>query len=495
MQNILCYALLIAIKPIVAWVEPQGYDMCPADINERSTHSSSLLQGVTHKKRAGVTHKTHAVHEVAHDDDLPTKVKPATPKSAKAWAKLSRDDGVTTERKIRKTNMQAKLQQAKAVEDDDVLPKVKQQIFTQAKPQPELMAQVHDDNPKAELQVSQSLFIETTGSTDIGSSQPLLNGTKVEQLGLLALDLKRQVQSALQGAPLQALAGLLTVILGLFLLTGLTVVMRWSIMGFWADHDDEAHFDRRPAPVDKLLLHSHAATMPPTSSLPPSVLDLKSPDAFCPELVVPEGSECVLMVPILPPTVLDVIRDGGDSIFHVVDQAGNTCLCVRVQSFAVAGDGLRVARPGLRERIVLTSATRFRVLAYCERHGLSFHVHRNDDQLVARLNRDEKSGQYSLVSRSGPLLEYQGKFGDHSMRVNNPEGQEIAFCEKGNADRFILRVGPLVDVGLVLCGLFAVDRMEAERLSLRPSVVTRGSNATMASVNGRTSHHAMTTSL
>merc|ERR1719316_35491 len=112
---------------------------------------------------------------------------------------------------------------------------------------------------------------------------------------------------------------------------------------------------------------------------------------FCPELVVPSGSECVLMVPSLPHNPGDAGTE--DAVFHVTDQENSTCLCIRLQSFAVPSGGLRLATPGLRERIVLMSGTRYlRVLAYCERHGLSFHVHRHDDELYARLNRDESGG-------------------------------------------------------------------------------------------------------
>lgn len=456
MQCILHCILLTVIHPhrILAWVEPQGYDICPADVFERSTQSSSLLQGVTHKSRHSQKSKATGVGQVGHtsrkstdhgmvshddDDDLPVGVKPHSRTSKLAEQQLKQ----------------------KAQLPKETLVNVSDRTNGSIPVMPSM----------SEAQLPQQLLLNVSDGVKNSILPKPVNATNVEQLVLLLTAFKSQVHGALRGAPLQAVAGMMTVVLGIALLTALTLVLRPAPL-----HFDEAEAVR-PAPVDKLLLHSHCSTAAAKSGL-----IQKNSDAFCPELIVPDGSECVLMVPTLPPTAPDD-HDPGDPIFHIVDQEGSTCLCIRLQSCAVPGEGLRRATSGLRERIVLMSATRLRVLAYCERHGLSFHVHCHDDELFARLSRDE-TGAYAMVGRSGPLLMYNGQMTDCSVRVTNVEGQLLAYCEKGNASHITLRVGPLVDVGLIVCGLLALDRMEMERLSMRALTMQTAITDSQVSVAG-----------
>merc|ERR1719235_2127563 len=147
-----------------------------------------------------------------------------------------------------------------------------------------------------------------------------------------------------RSAPLQTLAGSMTLALGFVLLCGMTLALR------------------NCAPTKGVPAELPSAQRPEvTTALSPSEDSALGGGAqaqdFCPELVVPSGSECVLMVPALPYNPGDAGTE--DSVFHVTDQENSTCLCIRLQSFNVPGGGLRLATPGLRERIVLMSGTRF----------------------------------------------------------------------------------------------------------------------------------------
>jgi len=467
MQHALCSVLLILTEPfrILAWVEPQGRDVCLADAFQHSCRSSSLLQGMTQKLR--VTEKVES-----HDDNH------MLPEVA-----IRKSDA------LHQDLPQATMQPLQ-VKKDNVLQRISLQ------PMSNMQLHVHSllnvTNAANTSNPANTSGFSASETVDSGSLQSLNGTTSVKQLVLLLTGLQRHVSSISHGTKLNPVAATMTMLLGVLLLTAFFMVVRPSATTDFDPKRDQALSESRPSSVYKPPRHSHTATTmaplilhsqpaPRTYSLMSGFIpqNEESRDIFCSELVVPDGSECVLMVPILPQTIFDVIQE--NSVFPVNDMEGSTCLCIRLQSFTVLGEGLRVATPGLRERIMLMAANSpQRILAHCERHGLSFHVHCHDDELFARLSRDE-TGAYSLVGRSGPIMRFTGLTSDCSVRVANPEGRVLAYIEKGDVSHFKLRVGPLVDVGLVLCGLLALSRMEAERLSIRPSTITRPSTGTRAS--------------
>lgn len=434
-----CLILILTERSkTLAWLEPQDSEVCPAHVSELSAKGTSLLQGASHSYRRSpesldqrgahrhekrVTHKAHKSHKsrahqkMSHDEDddllfevRPLSRKPEAPQdesqSDMVWPRVVSGNGVTSPLMPQSLNKEA--QRGK-----------------------------------------QMLLNASQGSTKSSSTR------KVEQLALLLAQFKVYVHDVMRGAPLPLqVAAMMTVVLGIVLLTALTLVVRRHCVGLNSDQEEAL----RPAPVDKLLEHSHAAAAK-------SGLLQKNSDMFCPELTVPEGSECVLKIPIPPVPDTGSDQDGGDSIFHIVDQEGNTCLCVRILSMALPGDGLKP--PSLGERIMLMSATKLRVLAHCERHGSRFHVFGHDDELFAHLIKDE-TGAYTMVGKSGPLLLYSGQMAESSFEVSDTEGRMLASCEKSDdANDIILRVGPLVDVGLIICGLLALDRMEALSFTIK----------------------------
>eukprot|EP00746_Dinoflagellata_sp_MGD_P166044 gnl/MRDRNA2_/MRDRNA2_95686_c0_seq1.p1 gnl/MRDRNA2_/MRDRNA2_95686_c0~~gnl/MRDRNA2_/MRDRNA2_95686_c0_seq1.p1 ORF type:complete len:482 (-),score=66.79 gnl/MRDRNA2_/MRDRNA2_95686_c0_seq1:2-1447(-) len=449
--NFCCVCLLVLIKPgYLVWSDPQGNDKCPADTLEHSIQSSSLLQGISKKSRI-------PSELVSHDDDA------ALPQLAKSENNRWPQSNVANSAQLPITPQTS----------TQVIPQTSTQVLK--KPYEEKhQSKSHPDLPPPMTKTHLHMNMLSNASEITNTSAPLSpqsHATHLDQLVLLLTRVQHKVHGAMK-EQLNLLAMTMLVMLGMVLMVAFSMVMRMD--------QRELHSDQKALPesrqsfMNEVPRHSYpvAAAAQPKSDFIHHTAG--NSDLFCPDLVVPEGSECVLMVPILPRTILDVLGDNQNSVFPVIDQGGSTCLCIRFQSFAVAGEGLRVATPGLRERIMLMASTGFRVLAYCERHGLSFHVHRHDDDLFARLSKDEK-GVYSLVGRSGPLLSYNGHISDCAVRVTNPEGRLLAYCEKGDLSHFKLRVGPLVDVGLVLCGLLALDRMETERFSTRASMFSRPS--------------------
>eukprot|EP00746_Dinoflagellata_sp_MGD_P008978 gnl/MRDRNA2_/MRDRNA2_118073_c0_seq1.p1 gnl/MRDRNA2_/MRDRNA2_118073_c0~~gnl/MRDRNA2_/MRDRNA2_118073_c0_seq1.p1 ORF type:complete len:464 (-),score=74.60 gnl/MRDRNA2_/MRDRNA2_118073_c0_seq1:23-1414(-) len=456
-----CLILILAeCSQSLAWLEPQDSEVCPADVSQLSASGTSLLQGASHSYRRSppsqdhqgahwheqkVTHKAHKSHKsrahqkMSHDedDDLLFEVKPMIrkPEAAKLQAKQRESSDNTPLTEAPQEESQSDMVWPRVVSGNSVpLHVVPQSLNTDAipgKPMPSNSSQDATSSP---------------------TSSSITN--KVEQFALRLAGFKLHVLDMLRGAPLPfQVAAIMTVVLGVVLLTALTLVVRRNCVGLDMDQEEAL----RPAPVDKLLEHSHAAVA--KSGLLP-----KNSYVFCPELTVPEGSECVLKIPIPPVPDTGSDQDGGDSIFHIVDQEGKTCLCVRILSLALPGDGLKPPRLG--ERIVLMCPTT-RVLAYCERHGSSISVFGHDDELFARLVKDE-TGDYSMVGRSGPLLVYHGQMAEGSFRVSDTEGRVLASYEKSDAsDDIILRVAQLVDVGLIICGLLALDRMEALSFTLK----------------------------
>jgi len=212
----------------------------------------------------------------------------------------------------------------------------------------------------------------------------------------------------------------------------------------------------------------------------PSEMPVRS---LCPELIVPRGSECILVVHYLPPGQTQQVE------FDILDINGEPVLKVEMQPIQPGQLSDRLRHGGKhmvssqRNRsptIVLKSlqpreTTGGFVFAYCRvttkdddmgTKQQNVYIYKEDDELYAHLMKDEQRKRYVLTSgHHGLQLLFEGNFEEHVVNVTNESGERIAATEPRvmhfDPTKFYkLRVAANADVGLVLCGLLMINQLE-----------------------------------
>merc|ERR1719428_1474318 len=207
---------------------------------------------------------------------------------------------------------------------------------------------------------------------------------------------------------------------------------------------------------------------------------------FCPELVVPSGRECVLLVPM----VIMTSNVAAQSEEHqVADLRGNPVLRVSVSSGTRRSGSIgSVGGYSNSGKISLMAAGTGEVLAFCiPRGGLEgvdqpVHIQEGGEyaiyhasgelfgtiQGVCLPDWDAPEERYVLSAASG-RLHFWGALQDFALNVTDDQGVLLATTERCSVDfaakgeYFRLRVAPLADVGLILCGLLSLSRLEISR--------------------------------
>mmetsp|Transcript_106628 Transcript_106628/g.301599 ORF Transcript_106628/g.301599 Transcript_106628/m.301599 type:complete len:454 (+) Transcript_106628:124-1485(+) len=225
---------------------------------------------------------------------------------------------------------------------------------------------------------------------------------------------------------------------------------------------------KRNKPAPKAACSVRAPNPVSASPSPsPSALNVPAPpelprdeDAFCQELVVPPGCECILMVPSRPL---------GQGTFNVTDTSGIAVLSVEPRhepsgSTTSLGGKVLVTSRELQRFVLKTKYGD--LLAQCGRvpdkpDVHEFHLLRGGGDYYARLTLNEGGRhQHVLVTRAGVRLNFHGSMRDHAIDVTDDSGGFFATTEVQNLHSYKLRVAPLVDVGLVLCGLLCIGHLK-----------------------------------
>mmetsp|Transcript_43996 Transcript_43996/g.95608 ORF Transcript_43996/g.95608 Transcript_43996/m.95608 type:complete len:399 (-) Transcript_43996:83-1279(-) len=197
---------------------------------------------------------------------------------------------------------------------------------------------------------------------------------------------------------------------------------------------------------------------------------------FCPDLIVPRGCECVLLVPIVPLCL---------GPFSVCDPNGHVVLRVSPKSMAPPPSidrGRGSARKfvsfgpdslGSSWRIELAtgSGDLLAQSSFCKpgqnesSSHPSFALMRADGGHFATLLRNQQEG-YELTTPDH-IIYFWGSFDHHAVNITDEGGKLLATTELCRADWdqtgefYRLRVAPLVDVGLLLCSLVCIDQVMA----------------------------------
>jgi len=224
---------------------------------------------------------------------------------------------------------------------------------------------------------------------------------------------------------------------------------------------------KRGVPAPKAACSVKAAS--PALGVPspsPSAMHVPSPsspeaeqDGFCQELVVPPGFECILLLPS---------RSLGQGPFNVTDTSGITVLSVEprpdpVGSTASLGGQVLHASPELQRFVLKTKYGD--LLAQCGRvpgrtDVKEFHLLRAGGDYFGKLTSSEGSNQHVLATKTGIKLNFHGSIKDRAIDVTDDSGGFFATTEVQALHCYKLRVAPLVDVGLVLCGLVCIGHLK-----------------------------------
>jgi len=170
---------------------------------------------------------------------------------------------------------------------------------------------------------------------------------------------------------------------------------------------------------------------------------------FCPDLVVPQHCECILVLPVdvgTTRTAFTIMDVHGSPVLKAVpgSQPDGTWLATVTTS---AGEKLVTcfdARPSSRE--------------------VEYHLNRASGQSFAKLTYNQAQDKYLMTLQSGTTLSIWGNFANSAVNITDAGNRLLATTEIGSADfdpdgtYCRLRVAPLADVGLALCGLLCIGQ-------------------------------------
>lgn len=218
---------------------------------------------------------------------------------------------------------------------------------------------------------------------------------------------------------------------------------------------------RRPAAQDKLKPVVQVAFEDGQTAAVSGEMDGRrgvAAHVFCPGLVVPEGNECELYVPVA----------AAGMSFAITSPEGQDVLEVRPAPLAPGrrGDGSFVLLESGREVARCVAADgEFRLLTAAGDHYA----------FLAEARRKTPVGDryFLLTTKTGVHWEFTGSFGDHAVDVMAIKTGTVGFearsevantelyrvDQEGGCDWYRVRIGPGSDVGLALCGLLCVDHL------------------------------------
>lgn len=183
---------------------------------------------------------------------------------------------------------------------------------------------------------------------------------------------------------------------------------------------------------------------------------------LCSELIVPEGKECTLVVPRLP-------RGGpGASGGHVVISDASGMPVLRASYSLSIAVPTRAPRPRDLKRLVLSSASGETAFAFCrdgeaQLGGTSagLAIHHSSETAFGVLCADgcQVGDGCSVITQRGSRIYFRRGLQVGSLNVTDDSGQLLAVAEPAGTAHSV-RVGQLVDAGLITLGLLGIDLLE-----------------------------------
>lgn len=187
---------------------------------------------------------------------------------------------------------------------------------------------------------------------------------------------------------------------------------------------------------------------------------------FCPDLIVPAGCECILIVPSRPKRgePFDITDNTGSTVLTVTDDASSAGSAFPRRAL-VAG-GIVLATCGRAESSVPSSMLT----------NIDFELISSKEDVWADLKYEPREGsteqdRCTIKSKTGRQLLVMGSVRHNALNITDQHGGLLATTEPmsstgplGHAPGtiFRLRVAPQADVGLVLCALICLQHLSTQ---------------------------------
>mmetsp|Transcript_97235 Transcript_97235/g.135079 ORF Transcript_97235/g.135079 Transcript_97235/m.135079 type:complete len:363 (+) Transcript_97235:167-1255(+) len=187
---------------------------------------------------------------------------------------------------------------------------------------------------------------------------------------------------------------------------------------------------------------------------------------FCPELVVPAGCECILIVPSRPRRgePYGITDNNGSTVLTVADEVNPSCPTPR--RLLLAKDGVVLAKCGRAQSSLPSSMP----------NTIDFELVSSKGDVWAELSYQPREGseeqdKCTIKSKTGRQFTVAGSVRHNALNfTDGPDGQGglLATTEPvrtagplGHAPGtiFRLRIAPQADVGLVLCALICLQHL------------------------------------
>lgn len=187
---------------------------------------------------------------------------------------------------------------------------------------------------------------------------------------------------------------------------------------------------------------------------------------FCPELVVPAGCECILIVPSRPRRgePYGITDNNGSTVLTVADEVNPSCPTPR--RLLLAEDGVVLARCGRAQSSLPSSMP----------NAIDFELVSSKGDVWAELSYQPREGseeqdKCTIKSKTGRQFTVAGSVRHNALNfTDGPDGQGglLATTEPvrtagplGHAPGtiFRIRIAPQADVGLVLCALICLQHL------------------------------------
>lgn len=176
-------------------------------------------------------------------------------------------------------------------------------------------------------------------------------------------------------------------------------------------------------------------------------------DRFCPDLVVPQQCECILVVPVYAPSGHFNICDmNGRAVLHASTQTGGPGALWQLALQTATGEPLAHCTEVRQGSAISTTA------------GAEFHILDAKAEYFASLVSIQGQQRFQLTTQTGKKLQLWGNFQTQAVNVTDEQGGLLATTEFVDFENqtgifYRLRVAPLANVGHSLCALLCIGQI------------------------------------